>query len=401
MLSAQLEDRFRNRLTEAKIESDESAIRFAVEFSRLLVRILPDEIDHDARTVVRESIISRTELAEDAVDILLELSLAPENRSGISEGDLRAFGARFGAAEEGALRVAVEEELNLAEFAKQYGAGEALLLLDCLFTVCAVDGVIDRQEIGRLNAAANELNIDQMLVGALFRKHDVRHASGDFTFELTGERYVIGRSNAADIQLPDPQVALRHAELVRTGDTWRVVDMKSGRPTLLNGRPINSAPIDSADQLRVGSYSLQLDVASNTLKAFGLTAFSTLSVRHIKRNIGDIVLLDDVNFTVFSGEVIAVVGPSGAGKTTLLNAIAGIAPADTGDVLLDGQSFHAMLASDRSIIGMVPQDDVVHPELSVEESLFYSGRLRFPADVQPESIQGEVERVLKPRSTSP
>lgn len=395
MLSAQLEDRFKNRLSAAGIESDESAIRFAVEFSRLLVRILPDEIEQDARTVVRDSIISRSSLSPEAVDILLELALAPENRSGIGESELRAFGARFGAAEEGALRVAVEEELNLAEFAKQYGAGEALLLLDCLFTVCGVDGVIDREEIGRLNAAARELNIDQMLVGALFRKHDVRHASGDFTFELTGDRYVIGRSNAAEIQLPDPQVALRHAELVRTGDTWRVVDMKSGRPTLLNGQPVNSAPISATDQLRVGSYSLTLDVASNTLKAFGLTAFSALSVRQITRNIGDIVLLEDVNFTVFSGEVIAVVGPSGAGKTTLLNAIAGIAPADTGDVLLDGQSFHAMLASDRSIIGMVPQDDVVHPELTVEESLYYSGRLRFPADVKQDTIQVEVDRVLK------
>jgi ABC-type multidrug transport system ATPase subunit len=395
LLSAQLEDRFKAALAEAKLQADEDAVRFAVEFSRLLVRILPDEIEVAAYNVIRDSIIARSNLANDAVEILLKLALAPENRGGIGDDELRAFGARFGAAEEGALRAAVEEELNLSEFAKQYGAGEALLLLDALFTVCAVDGVIDRDEIGRLNSAARELNIDQMLVGALFRKHDVRHATGDFTFDLTADRYVIGRSNAAEIQLPDPQVALRHAELVRTGDSWRIVDSKSGRPTLLNGQPINSAPLAPGDQLRVGSYSLSLDAGTNTLKAFGLKAFSALSVRQIKRNIGDIVLLDDVNFTVFSGEVIAVVGPSGAGKTTLLNAIAGIAPADTGDVLLDGQSFHAMLASDRSIIGTVPQDDVVHPELTVEESLYYSGRLRFPPDVKGETIQGEVDRVLK------
>src|SRR5690606_8770848 len=132
--------------------------------------------------------------------------------------------------------------------------------------------------------------------------------------------------------------------------------------------------------------TLTLDRAGQRLTAFGLQSFSALSVRHLERRIGETTLLDDVSFTVFSGEVIAVVGPSGAGKTTLLNAIAGVAPADRGDVLLDGHNFHTLLANDRSIVGNVPQDDVVHAELSVEESLFYSGKLRFPPHVQDTAI---------------
>ncbi|MBT3223991.1 MAG: ATP-binding cassette domain-containing protein, partial [Proteobacteria bacterium] len=341
------------------------------------------------------AIASRSELSYEELDTLLEMALAPENRSTIGEQELRAFGARFGHAEEEALRVAVAEELNLGGFAEQYGAAEALLLLDSLFSVSATDGTIDAQEIGRLTRAARELGIDQMLVGALFRKHDVRHATGDFTFEITEQRHVIGRGSASDIHLPDPQVALRHAELVRSDEGWRIVDLGSGRPTIINGQSVSSAPLSPGDQLRIGSYTLSMDSDAKTLTAFGLTAFSALSVRHISRKIGDFQLLDDVNFTVFSGEVIAVVGSSGAGKTTLLNAIAGIAPADSGDVLLDGQPFHHLLASDKSMIGMVPQDDVVHPELTCEESLYFSGRLRFPADVGKEVIRGEVDRVLK------
>jgi ABC transport system ATP-binding/permease protein len=88
------------------------------------------------------------------------------------------------------------------------------------------------------------------------------------------------------------------------------------------------------------------------------------------------------------------VGPSGSGKTTLLSAITGIAPADKGEVLFDGRSFHAMLAADKSIVGIVPQDDVVHAELTVEESLWYSARLRFPPDVKKKAVNGEVARVL-------
>ncbi|NCG22454.1 MAG: ATP-binding cassette domain-containing protein [Rhodobacterales bacterium] len=362
----------------------------------MLARILPDaEVSDVAMTEMAGSISARSGLSPPEIELLLSMALAPENRMAINEDDFRAFGSRFGHAEEEALRGAVAEELDLRAFSERYGAAEGLLLLDALFGVCAVDGVIDRQEIGRLTRAATQLGIDAMLIGALFRKHDVRHATGDFTFELVKDRYSIGRDNACDILLPDPQVALRHADLIRVGDGWRVVDLGSGRPTLMNGDPCSSAAFESHDQMRVGSYTLQLDPEGRTLTAFGINSFFSLSVRRLERRIGDVSLLDDLSFTVFSGEVIAVVGPSGAGKTTLLNAIAGIAPADSGDVILDGDNFHALLANDRSIVGIVPQDDVVHPELTVEESLFYSGKLRFPSDTAHGIIQDEVNRVLE------
>ena len=100
-------------------------------------------------------------------------------------------------------------------------------------------------------------------------------------------------------------------------------------------------------------------------------------------------------FSIFGGELIALIGPSGCGKTTLLNAINGVAPADSGSVMLNGHSFHSLLQDDRSLIGIVPQDDLVLPELTVEEALYYSGRLRLSADSTEEEIQSQVERVLQ------
>jgi ABC transport system ATP-binding/permease protein len=117
-------------------------------------------------------------------------------------------------------------------------------------------------------------------------------------------------------------------------------------------------------------------------------------VRGLSRRIGEVSLLDDVSFTVFSGEVVAMVGPSGAGKTTLLNAINGTAPADRGEVLFDGRPFHPQLQADPSLVGIVPQDDLVLPELRVDESLWYSGRLRYSTDVGRKELGQEVERVL-------
>jgi len=394
VLSAQLEDRFREALGERWSPERHDSIRFATEFAGLLARIVPEDSPPDAMASMGESILARSDLAPDELDILLDLAMRPEHRDSIGEDGLRAFGARFGSGAEQALRAAAEEELDLEGFTERYGAAEALLLLDAWFGICAVDGVIDKEEIGQLEQAAKQLGIDGMLVSALFRKHDSRYATGDFQFELTESSYVIGSSSAADIRLPDPLVGRRHCQLVRSGDGWRVVDIDSGRPTLLDGSPITSAPMVHGQTLRVGSYALELDGTEKVLTAYGESSFSALSVRRLKRKIGKTTLLDDVSFTVFSGEVIAVVGPSGAGKTTLLNAIAGIAPANSGDVILDGENFHALLNADRSLIGNVPQDDVVHGDLTVQEALLYAGQLRFPVGTGRADIKTEVARVL-------
>ena len=394
MQTADLEGRFRAVLGERAASYDNEAIQFAVDFTRLLGRAVADRVTDTDRLAMANAVQARTGLEEDDLNRLLDLALAPEVRTEVQESELRAFGGRFGAAAETALRSAVADEVDMEGFAERYGEAEALLLLDALFYVNGVDGVIDQQEIGRLQGAARRLGVDPMLVGALFRKHDVRHAKGGMLFPLDGDQLLIGRSGNADIQLPDPQVAASHCELSRTEEGWRVTDLGSGRPTLLNSQVVASAPFAVGDSLRVGPYTLQLDNNGENLAAFGLNSFSSLSVRDLHRRIGDIVLLEGVSFTVFSGEVIALVGPSGAGKTTLLNAIAGIFPADSGQVLFDGQDFHQMLESDRSIVGMVPQDDVIHSELTVEEALYYSGKLRLPSDVDNSDINKEAERVL-------
>jgi ABC-type multidrug transport system ATPase subunit len=267
-------------------------------------------------------------------------------------------------------------------------------LLDTLFAVACADGQITDTEMRRLRRAATGLDVDPVLVTALIHKHDPRHAAGDLRFPLVGDRLVIGRATNCAISLPDPQVARRHAELVRGAEGWRVVDMGSGRPTLVDGSPCAHAPVDAEVEIRVGPYTLRVHPEEGEVRVFGERSFSALSVRKLSRSIGELPLLDDVSFTVFSGEVVAVVGPSGCGKTTLLAAIQGSVPADSGEVLLDGRDFHRILDSDRSLVGEVPQDDLVNPELTVEESLRYSGRLRFPADVTDADVDTAVERVL-------
>ena len=70
-----------------------------------------------------------------------------------------------------------------------------------------------------------------------------------------------------------------------------------------------------------------------------------------------------MSFSIPSGELVAIVGPSGAGKTTLLETIAGIAPATEGSVRFDGVDVHANAGAFRSVLGYVPQDDIIHADL--------------------------------------
>jgi ABC-type multidrug transport system ATPase subunit len=388
-----LRHRFDEVLRESASGLDDAQRELVREFVRLVIQVLArSELTESETDVLVSSLCDHFDLDLETVRPLVLLALRPEHRSVVDKHEIQAFQTRFG----GELSRLLEEEESdlpgLPEFATKFGGSQALMLLDTVFAVSGADGEIDSMEVHRLQVAASDLRVDDVLVSALIAKHDPRHLDGDLCFPLEGDRVIIGRSSTCDICLPDPQVALRHSELVKTESGWRVLDLKSGRPTLLNGVSVNSAPMDDDSTLRIGAFALGL--SEEGLKVKMERSFSSLSVRGLRRQIGNVALLDDVSFTVFTGEVVAVIGPSGCGKTTLLNAINGVTPADSGEVLLDGRDFHRMLAADRSLVGIVPQDDLVNPELTVEESLMYSGRLRMGAGVSRRELKQEVDRVL-------
>jgi ABC-type multidrug transport system ATPase subunit len=105
-------------------------------------------------------------------------------------------------------------------------------------------------------------------------------------------------------------------------------------------------------------------------------------------------LLHDISFTVRPGELVAIAGGSGAGKTTLLNTLAGIQRPAAGRVCFDGVDFYADPSRFRPELGYVPQDDIVHKELSVARTLHFAARLRLPAGAGPAERAAAAARVL-------
>ncbi|KAM7522384.1 hypothetical protein LguiA_012286 [Lonicera macranthoides] len=106
-------------------------------------------------------------------------------------------------------------------------------------------------------------------------------------------------------------------------------------------------------------------------------------------------LLRCVTGKIMPGRVSAVMGPSGAGKTTFLSALAGKATGCTasGTILINGKV--DTMHSYKKIIGFVPQDDIVHGNLTVEENLWFSARCRLPADLSKAEKVLVVERVIE------
>ena len=79
-----------------------------------------------------------------------------------------------------------------------------------------------------------------------------------------------------------------------------------------------------------------------------------------------------IALVIETGQLVALVGGSGAGKSTLMKSLLGIAPVTSGSVYLNGDNLRRNWAVYRSQIGYVPQDDIVHPDLRVEEVLAYA-----------------------------
>lgn len=100
-----------------------------------------------------------------------------------------------------------------------------------------------------------------------------------------------------------------------------------------------------------------------------------LECRGVRRRFGEIQAVDGVSFHVEAGETYGLLGPNGAGKTTAISMIAGLLAPDGGEVIVGGQPMTTRSTKLKGMIGYVPQDLAIYPDLSGRENLVFFARL--------------------------
>jgi len=206
----------------------------------------------------------------------------------------------------------------------------------------------------------------------------------------------IGRSTDNDIVIQDVLASRHHAFLTQTPLGSEIRDAHSVNGTFVNGVRVGSAILTEGDVVTIGNVDLvftrdtlvrRIEAATRT---GGLEVNAVcFTVEHGKQ------LLDHISLTARPGTLTAIIGGSGAGKTTLSRLIAGYTCPTSGTVTFEGHNIHAEYASMRSRVGMVPQDDVVHRQLTVNQALGYAAELRLPPDTSKADREQVVAQVLE------
>jgi ABC transport system ATP-binding/permease protein len=188
------------------------------------------------------------------------------------------------------------------------------------------------------------------------------------------------------VVLDHPNVSRRHAEFHVADGTVVVRDLSGTNGTYVNGELLRGArPLAPGDRINIGPFELTFDGTALT------TAWHSgnveLQVRGVSydvrvRQAGSVRrrILRGASLRIAPSEVVCIIGTNGAGKSTLMNIMAGRALPSEGTVLFNGVDLHANFQALKRDIAFVPQQDVLHEQLTLRQALDYTARLRLPPD---------------------
>ncbi|MCH2109952.1 MAG: ATP-binding cassette domain-containing protein [Polyangiaceae bacterium] len=274
------------------------------------------------------------------------------------------------------------------------------------------------QELGTLQHEATRTRTQTIAVRTqaaqkLRTRQGAKHPTVLGTVQMEGaKQYSLGRSPECDLVLDYPQLSAFHARVSILDGRFLLEDLDSELGVFVRGsrlKPQGKAEISENECFRLGALSARLrrsekhlDVIVDSNEDWSAKALYEVEAAQLGYAVRDradpsrqVTLLKHVNFRALPGDFIALMGPSGSGKTTLLNLLTGRSTATAGAVRINGEDISVVAHALRGAVGYVPQDDLVHPELTVREAISYSARLRLPADFSPEEVNGRIDQTLE------
>ena len=210
---------------------------------------------------------------------------------------------------------------------------------------------------------------------------------------------LIGRDEGSDIKLDGLQISKTHARLSRTASGIVVEDLNSTNGVYVNGSRVSRAALSTSVAAQIGSFLIRIDDADN-VGVFDTRSKHRIDVVNISKEVknraggGRIKLLDSVSLSIQPNEFVGIIGPSGAGKSTLIKALNGVRPATSGHVLINNLDLYRQFDSLKQAVGYVPQEDIIHKELSIYRTLYYVAKLRLSRDVSRKEIDQIINEVI-------
>lgn len=246
--------------------------------------------------------------------------------------------------------------------------------------------------------ATFSITLEQVQRMALEKQRSAQRQAPD----STARKITIGRTEENVYRIDNPQVSRKHAVIHRDDTGWWIRDLNTANGTFLNSERIGSTPVRLTDQaaLFIGPVQVFFNQQTGAIHE-RRRGDIRLDVIGVTRRVKDFAsptmktIVDNVSVSIYPGEMVGMMGPSGAGKTELMKLMSGNNIPDGGSVLINGLGLQKHFESFRQRIGYVPQDEIMHPELTVEEALTFSARLRLPSDLSISEIRREVDRVLE------
>ena len=200
----------------------------------------------------------------------------------------------------------------------------------------------------------------------------------------------------ADVAIDQPTISVRHAQVSLDKGRVYVRDLGSMTGTFVDGRRVNGpTEILPGSVLQIADHQFVLSQNSRILSSFDTRGDESIETIDVGVSVSGRTLLEGVSMVVQPRELVAIMGPSGAGKSTLLSVINGNVVPSKGAVTIGGLDLHEHYELFRGRIGYVPQDDILHADLTVWQALWYAARLRLPSDSSDEEIRRRITRVIE------
>ena len=222
-------------------------------------------------------------------------------------------------------------------------------------------------------------------------------SKNDLLQEMEGKgMMLIGRDNACDKVLESLQVSRRHAKIEYKSGRYLITDLGSKNGTFIDGNkltPQQASAINESSRITIGpsTFFLQSDQLIDASRSVFAIVADQVEKVYAKNKVG----LHPTSLKIAAQSFVALMGPSGSGKSTLLKALNGANPATGGSVYLRGlrlnkNNFNQLKRS----IGYVPQENIIHIDLTLKQTMYYAAKLRMPDDATEEDINRKISEVL-------